>query len=63
VRVRVYETRRHHMSVSVEFAMASCNVPADRDDLIALDGDIASTRRTAGAVDHHAIANHQISVH
>jgi hypothetical protein len=51
------------MSVSVEFAMASCNVPADRDDLIALDGDIASTRRTAGAVDHHAIANHQISVH
>src|SRR5205085_1668904 len=36
---------------------------ADEGDLAALDPDVGAVRRQAGAVDHHAVLDHEIVAH
>src|ERR1700730_193761 len=61
--VAVDEARRDHVAVGVDGLPARRSDTADEGDLAFLDADVGAIARQAGAVDHHAVLDHQIVAH
>ena len=60
VRVDVDEARCHREAVGVDGARAAATDPADFDDAVALDRDVAGERVGSGAVDDRSALDHQV---
>ena len=63
VRVPVDESGRHHLAVGVDHLARGLPDAADRRDPAADDADVAPISGHAGAVDHHAVLDHQVIGH
>ena len=61
--VDVDEAGRDETTIHVELAPTSLGNRADRHDPIAVDGNVRGCRRSPGAVDDGATAEHEVMSH
>jgi len=62
VRVDVDEARRHSQALGVDLLAPGAGNAADAGDAAILHGDIGLARLAAAAVDHRAVAHHQVKL-